>query len=134
MTFQPSSESIQRFRRLANGTGLTWLLHWLGKTLYNEAGAKAILAEAVEGGLLATFQHFKVGSQASWALNAGGAEEVYLNYLIGLRIPRVDEEEKEALCCRLRVELTQWLQRSPLVVESAMVYLDKMRIVSVPIH
>lgn len=121
--FKPSDDTVSEFLHAANGSGLNRVSMWLMNALYDSQDAQDLMAEAVEGGLLATFRFLRQGDQDRIAMQA--VDETVLRQAIGRRIPRVHGQARETLANRLFDELKQTLGTGhSLMIDGATVFLQ----------
>ncbi len=116
--FTPAAETVQDFVRAANGKGLNRLSLWLMQALYDADDASDLMAEAVEGGLIATFSYLRRNGQTQVTMLQ--TDELVLRQAVARRIPRLAVDDKDALSTRLVSQLKSELAFGrPLLVDGA---------------
>jgi hypothetical protein len=122
--FKPATQTLEAFVREYNGKGLDWLSLWLMRGLMDTQAASDLMSEAVEGGLIATFQHIRRPGQDKIILRQ--VDEIVLKGAIKRRLPRIALEHKEKLASSLLAQVKQSLSYGRrLLVDRASVSLDE---------
>lgn len=120
--FIPSTKIVESFTILYNGNWFNnFILRLCGMNLDSHASAY-LLSEAVEGGLISTFQQLRDNHQMHIVLT----NTVILHREIMKRLPKIELEQKDDIAVMLIKELIDSLSSGvKLCIDDAIVGLDK---------
>ncbi len=122
--FKAVPETVELFVHSYNGTGLDWLSLWLMRALVDTQSASDLLSEAVEGALIATFQHLRSRGQDKIVIQQ--VDEIVLKGAIKRRLPRVALELRESLASSLLAQIKESLSYGrTLLIDGASVSVDR---------
>ncbi len=101
LSFPVADATVARYRQLFNGTGL-WdrFVYWIAKSQYSHDEARDILAEIVEGALIATFSSIRPDGQTEFCLPKD-REEILVSAMLRRVSGRLAHKDKEYIVEKL---------------------------------